>query len=526
LIGGLAAPMALLRNFVTVGAGTAFSRLLGFLRDIMMAAALGTGPVADAFFVAFRFPNLFRRLFAEGAFNAAFVPLFGRALEEGGVDAARRFGNEALSALLTVLLILIAVGEITMPVLMYALAPGFAEEPDKFDLAVVLTRIAFPYLALVSLMALFSGALNARGRFAAAAFAPALLNIAFIVALLLALSMGFAETESAGIILAWATLVGGVLQLVVVIWAARRAGINLGILRPRLTPGVRKLVRLFVPGALAGGITQINIVVGTIIASLAPGAVSYLYYAERIYGLPVGIVGVAIGIVLLPDLTRQLRGGYPEQAVHSQNRSLEFGMALTLPAAVALIVLAEPIISVLFERGAFTAEDSAASAAALTAFAFGLPGFLLVKVLQPAFFAREDTKTPMWFAGVSVVVNVALSLALFPSLEHVGIAIATAVASWVDAALLAVTLWRRRQFAIDAAARRRVPLLLLAALLMGAALYFGHELVSGWLDDPSMAVRAVGLGVIVVGGVILYGAFVQLTGAVDFRQLLRRWRGV
>jgi putative peptidoglycan lipid II flippase len=514
--------MGLLKNFVTVGGGTAASRILGFARDMMVAAALGTGPVADAFFVAFRFPNLFRRLFAEGAFNSAFVPLFGRALEEGGLESARRFGSEALSALLTVLLVLLALAEITMPLLMYVLAPGFAEDPAKFDLTVVLTRIAFPYLLLASLMALFSGALNARGNFAAAAFAPAFLNVVFIIALVLVLVTGYAETEGAGFILAWATLVGGVVQLAVVVWAARRVDINLRVIWPRLTPGVRRLARLFLPGALAGGITQINIVIGTVIASLAPSAVSYLYYADRIYQLPLGIVGVAIGIVLLPDLTRQLRSGRADLARHTQNRSLEFAMALTLPAAVALVVLAEPIIMVLFERGAFGPADTHATAAALAAFAVGLPGFVLVKVLQPAFFAREDTKTPMWFAGVSVVVNVALSLALFPSIEHVGIAIATAVAAWVDAALLAWVLWRRREFEIDKAARRRLPLLLLASVLMGAVLYFGGGLMDSWLNDPATLVRAVGLLIIVVAGMLIYAVFVQLTGAADFRQLLRR----
>ena len=287
---------------------------------------------------------------------------------------------------------------------------------------------------------------------------------------------------------------------------------------------MRKLIRLFIPGALAGGITQINILVGTIIASLAPGAVSYLYYADRLYGLPIGIIGVAVGVVLLPDLTKQLRSGQPERAMHSQNRSLEFAMALTLPAAVALIVLAEPIISVLFERGAFTAEDTAATSAALIAFVAGLPAFVLIKVLQPAFFAREDTKTPMWFAGVSLVVNVALSLALFPRFEHVGIAAAAATAAWVDAGLLAFTLRRRRQFDIDSTARRRLPLLLFAALMMGAALYFGRGLVADLLDDPSIWVRAIDLGIVVIAGILIYSAFAQLTGAVDFRDLFRRRR--
>jgi putative peptidoglycan lipid II flippase len=252
--------------------------------------------------------------------------------------------------------------------------------------------------------------------------------------------------------------------------------------------------------------------------------VSYLYYADRIYQLPLGIVGVAIGIVLLPDLTRQLRSGRPELARHTQNRSLEFAMALTLPAAIALVVLAEPIITVLFERGAFSPADTHATASALAAFALGLPGFVLVKVLQPAFFAREDTKTPMWFAGISVVVNIAISLALFPSIEHVGIAVATAVAAWVDAILLAWALWRRREFEIDAAARRRLPLLLLASLLMGAVLYFGGGLMESWLNDPSTLVRAAGLSAIVIAGMLIYAVFVQLTGAADFRHILRRSR--
>ena len=514
--------MSLLRNFVTVGGATAVSRVLGFGRDILMAAALGTGPIADAFFVAFRFPNLFRRLFAEGAFNAAFVPLFTRSLEEGGDAEAERFGNEALSVLLVILLLFIGIAEILMPLLMYGLAPGFAEDPDKFDLTILLTRIAFPYLGFASLLALFSGVVNARGRFAAAAFAPALLNVVFIAALILVLASGYAETEMAGVVLSWTTLVGGIAQLAVVIWAARRSGIRLGVIRPRLTAGVRRLGRLVVPGALAGGVTQINIVVGTIIASLSPSAVSYLYYADRVYQLPLGIVGIAIGIVLLPDLTRQFRAGHVDQAAYTQNRALELAMAMTLPAAVALVVAAQPIISVLFERGAFAAAASEETSSALIAFAFGLPAFMLIKVLQPAFFARENTKTPMWFAGISVAVNIAGSLLLFPSLQHVGIAIATSAAGWINAGLLGFTLWRTNAFDLDPEARRRLPLILLAAILMGVALYFGIDLIDGWLNHSSGLVRAGGLAAIVGGGVVLFAAFVQLTGAVDFRKALQR----
>lgn len=516
--------MSLLRNFATVGGATATSRVLGFVRDIFIAAALGTGPVADAFFVAFRFPNLFRRVFAEGAFNSAFVPLFAKALEGEGDDAGRRFGEEALAALLTALLVFVAIAEIAMPLLMLVLAPGFVSDPDKFDLAVLLTRIAFPYLALVSLVAFYSGVLNARGRFAVAAFAPALLNVVFIVALVLLLWFDYADSPQAGIVLAWATLVGGVAQLAVVFFASARDRMVFRLRLPRLTAGVRHLWSLAVPGILAGGIIQINIVIGTMIASLAPGAVSYLYYADRIYQLPLGIVGIAIGIVLLPDLSRQLRAGRMDIVDHLQNRSLEFSMALTLPAAVALVVMATPIIDVLFQRASFGATDTAATAAALSAFAIGLPAFVLVKVFSPGFFAREDTRTPMIFAGVSVAANVAVSLALFPFLAHVGIAIATSLAGWINAGLLAGTLARRGQFTADPTVRKRLPLLAAASVMMGLCLYAAMWLLAEWLAAPSLAVRAGAVGVLVVFGMAVFAVFCQLTGAFDFREAVNSLR--
>lgn len=512
--------MSLLRNFATVGAATATSRVLGFVRDIFIAAALGTGPVADAFFVAFRFPNLFRRLFAEGAFNSAFVPLFAKELEGEGNDAARRFGEEAMAALLTALLIFTALAEIAMPLLMLVLAPGFVADAEKYDLAVLLTRIAFPYLALVSMVAFYSGVLNARGRFAAAAFAPALLNVVFIVALLLVLWLGYDNQPRAGVMLAWATVIGGIAQLVVVLYAASRDGMTFRLRIPRVTQRVKRLWQLAVPGILAGGIIQINIVIGTMIASLAPGAVSYLYYADRIYQLPLGVVGIAIGIVLLPDLSRQLRSGRLDLVENSQNRSLEFAMALSLPSAIALAIMPEPIINVLFQRANFVAADTAATAKALAAFAFGLPAFVLVKVFSPGFFAREDTRTPMIFAGISVAVNVGLSLALFPFLAHVGIAIATSLAGWINAGLLAVTLYRRRQFTVDAELRQRGPLLVLASLLMGICLYAAMWILTPWLGDPGVVPRATAVAVLVAAGLVSFALFCQVTGAFTLRQLV------
>jgi len=512
--------MSLLKNFATVGGATATSRILGFVRDIFVAAALGTGPVADAFFVAFRFPNLFRRLFAEGAFNSAFVPLYARALEGEGEAEARKFGEEALSVLLTALLVVTAVAEIAMPLLMFVMAPGFAADPAKFDLTVVLTRIAFPYLALVSLVAFYSGVLNSRGRFAAAAFAPALLNVVLIAGLLLVFWKGWDSHPAAGAVLSVATVIGGVAQLALVMFATHRAGAVIALRRPRLTPRVRRLVKLGVPGVVAGGITQINIVIGTMIASMAPGAVSYLYYADRLYQLPLGIVGIAIGVVLLPDLSRQLRAGREDLAGHSQNRAVEFAMALTLPSAVALFVMAKPIIEVLFQRGSFGPADTIATSEALAAFAVGLPAFVLVKVFSPGFFAREDTRTPMWFAGITVAVNVVLSLALFPFLAHVGIAIATAASGWVNTALLAVALHRRGHFRADVSLRRRLPLILLAAVLMGAGLIGAMWLMGPMLDHGSFVMRAGAVGILVVAGVVLFAVFCQLTGAADFRRAI------
>lgn len=513
--------MNLVRSFATVGGYTMASRLLGFARDMLIAATLGTGPVADAFVVAFRFPNLFRRLFAEGAFNSAFVPLFARRLEGEGMDSARRFAEEALAGLTFILLLLTAIAEIAMPWLMYLLAPGFAEDPAKYDLAVVLTRIAFPYLLCMSLVALLSGVLNALGRFAAAAAAPVLLNIVLIAVLVTLYLSGERATPLSGIALCWGVTAAGVAQLAMLWVASRRAGIRLSPMRPVWTPAMRRLVRLGVPGIISGGITQINIVIGTVIASLQAGAVSYLYYADRIYQLPLGVIGIAIGIVLLPDLSRRLRAGQMDHARHSQNRSLEFSMLLTLPAAIALIVLAQPIIEVLFHRGAFSDAAVSATANALIAFAAGLPAFVLIKVFSPGFFAREDTRTPMWFAGINVVVNIAASLALYYPLGHVGIAIATSVSAWINTVLLAGTLVRRGHFDIDDQLRRRLPRIFAAALLMGLCLWPVQNWLEPFMVSGNEVGRIGGLVGLICTGMVVFGVAVQVFGGADLAQIRR-----
>jgi putative peptidoglycan lipid II flippase len=513
--------MSLLRNFATVGSATASSRVLGFIRDIFIAAALGTGPVADAFFVAQRLPSLFRRLFAEGAFASAFVPLFTKHHEADGDAAAHRFAEESLAALALALIVVTIAAEVAMVWLTYLLAPGFATDPAKFDMTVLLSRIAFPYLLLISLATLLAGALNGIGRFAAAAFSQSLLNVVLIAALVFLWWNGEVGTLRAGVLLTASLTLGGVIQLAFLAVVCRRAGINLRLVRPRWTAGVKRLTRLALPSVVAGGITQINIVVGTIIASLQAGAVSWLYYADRLYQLPLGIVGIAIGVVLLPDLSRALRAGRQDVVDHTQNRAIEFAAALTLPATVALLVIPGPIISVLFERAAFTAADTAATAPALAAYAAGLPAFVAIKVLQPGYFAREDTRMPMWAGAVSMVVNVVAAFGLFFLYGHVGIAAATSLAAWVNAVILLVGLRRKGMLNTDANLRRRLPLLLLASLLMGVVVWIAAWLLGPWLLADSIAVRAAVMVALVAVGLVFFALFCQLTRVIDFRRLLK-----
>ncbi len=512
--------MALIRAFATVGGYTAASRVLGFLRDVLIAGTLGAGPLADAFFVAFKFPNLFRRLFAEGAFNAAFVPLFAGRLEVEGPARARAFAEEALAFLLFWLLLLTAAAMAAMPWLMPLIAPGFLDDPVQFERAVELTRICFPYLLFMGLVALLSGLLNSLHRFAAAAAAPIVLNLCFIAALLFVVPNAARPAHA----LAWTVAVAGVLQFLLLLLAARRAGMTLRLPAPRLTPGVKRLVKLMGPGLLSSGAMQINLLIGTMIATLQAGAVSWLYYADRVYQLPLGLIGIGIGVVLLPDLARKLRAGADAAAQHALNRALELGLVLTLPATVALAVVPGPIVTVLFERGAFALADAQNTALALTAFAAGLPAFVLVKILQPAFYAREDTVTPLRFALVSVAVNIALSLALFFTLGFVGIALATSVAAWVNAGLLAWRLGADGHLALDARARRRLPRALLASVAMGLAVWALAAALAPWLTGPEAA-RFAALAGLVAAGLAVYALLALATRAVelrDLRGLLRR----
>ncbi|MDX2202029.1 MAG: murein biosynthesis integral membrane protein MurJ [Hyphomicrobiaceae bacterium] len=520
--------MQLYRAFFTVGGLTLVSRVLGFVRDILIAATLGSGPVADAFFVAFRFPNLFRRLFGEGAFNSAFIPLFAKRLESEGREAARRFAEEAMAGLLFCLLAVTILAQIFMPLLMLGLAPGFEAIPEKYDLTVLLTRITMPYLLCMSLVALLSGVLNSLGRFVESSSVSIVLNLVMMAATLAAMGLGYSNEPAAGVIQAWGVFWAGILQLVLLLDGARRNGMWLKLRRPRLTPGVRDLIRLGIPGVVAGGVTQLNIMIGTVIASLQDGAVSHLYYADRIYELPLAIVGIAIGVVLLPDVARHLRAGNEAAVMDSQNRSLEFAMLLTLPAAVALAVVPTEIVRGLFQRGAFTAADVPFTANALAIFAFGLPSFVMIKVFSPAYFAREDTRTPMRYATISLTANTLGSIGLFllfremGLMPHLGIALATTLGGWLNAGLLYATLVRRGALVPDARLRRTLPRIVLASAIMGGALYLLAPVLAPWLaSGAGVVLRFASLGLLVGGGLAVYAACAVLLRAVEIRQFRR-----
>jgi putative peptidoglycan lipid II flippase len=516
--------VSLVRQFTSVGGATLASRLFGFVRETMIAATLGAGPVADAFYAAFRFPNLFRRLFAEGAFNAAFIPLFARTLQGEGEAAARKFAEDVLAALLLVLAALTALVMIATPFVVTLIAPGFRADQDKFDLTVELFRIMFPYLICMSLTAMVSGVLNAYRRYFVAAIAPLLLNVTAIAGLSYAMAYGL-ETEAVGRLLSWSVMVAGLAQLLWVVYAARRIGFTARFKRPRLTPGVKRLLWLAAPAAAAGGITQINLFIGQIIASTKEGAIAILQYADRVYQLPLGVVGVAIGVVLLPELARALKAGHFREAAHNQNRALEFALFLTLPAATAIAIMAEEIVRVLYERGAFSPETTTATANALAVFALGLPAFVMIKVFTPGYFAREDTKTPMLFAGIAVAVNVTLALTLFPVIAEAGIATAESSSGWVNAILLLAVLHRRDHFAFDRAFLRALPRLILCSALMGVAVLAGLRALAPYFSsNSSTLVQVAALLAIIGGGGLIYFAAAQVTGAADLRELLRNIR--
>ncbi len=500
--------MNLVRAAATVGSFTLLSRLTGFVRDMLTAALLGAGPLADAFFVAFKLANFLRRLFGEGAFNAGFVPLLARTIEGEGKEEGRRFAQEAFALMATVLLAVVVVVELIMPWFIRGLAPGFEPGTLRYTAAVELTRVTFPYILFICLVALVCGVLNTMGRFAAATSVQVILNIVMIGSLLLS----DLHPDGPAMALAWGVAVAGVVQLVWVMVAAARAGMPIRLVRPRITPRIRRLYALVLPGLVGAGAAQINLLIDTWFASTIDGGPSWLFYADRLTQLPLGVVGTALGTALLPLLSRQLRSGALVQARHAFSRAIEMGLLFTLPAAVAFLVSSESIVRALFERGAFDAADTVATAGALTAFSIGLPAYVLIKVLAPAYFAREDTSTPVKVGIFCLVANVLLIMALIGPLSHVGIALATAISNWINVVLLAWLLWRDEHIGIDERLRLRIPRLVLASVVMALALWAVEWLAAGVAPLPK-------LGLVVLAGVVSYALAVQLGGGGDVREL-------
>ncbi|MDF3608499.1 murein biosynthesis integral membrane protein MurJ [Paracoccus sp. DMF-8] len=512
-------PIRLIRGFLSVGSWTLLSRVVGFVRDMMIAAFLGTGPVAQAYLVAFTLPNMFRRFFAEGAFNTAFVPMFSKRLESG--ENPRAFAEEAFSGLATVVIVLCLIANFAMPLLVYAQAAGFRGD-ERFDLAVIYGRICFPYILFISLTALLSGLLNAGGRFVAAASAPVLMNVILIAAMVLADRLGW----DMGLTMAWSTPVSGIAQLAVVWFAAKRMGFALRLRRPRLSPDMRHLLAIAAPAVLAGGVVQVNLLVGRQVGSFFDGAISWLTYADRLYQLPLGVVGIAIGIVLLPDISRRLKAEDIQGGRNAYNRATEFALFLTIPAGVALVVAAGPLISVLFQRGAFAPSDVGPTALALAIYGLGLPAFVLQKVLQPLYFAREDTRTPFRFALWSMVVNVVLAVGLAPLVGFSAAAWGTTIAGWTMAAQLWLGTRRMGEAAqVDDRLRRRLPRIVAASAVMGVALVALVRVLDPVFQQPGL--RYLALAGLVLGGMATYGAAAIALGAVrlsDLKSGLRRQR--
>ncbi|GLS47097.1 murein biosynthesis integral membrane protein MurJ [Methylobacterium brachythecii] len=423
----------MIRSILSVGGWTLVSRVTGFARDVVMAAIMGAGPIADAFVVAFRLPNHFRAIFGEGAFNTAFVPAYARLEEAGEAGAAKRFADRVFTLMLVVQIVLLALAWPAMPWVVKALAPGFSQDPQRFDLAVSLTRITFPYLLFMTLVTLFSGVLNAHRKFAVAAGAPVLLNLAMLAALAL---VGL--FPNAGYAAAWGVTVSGVLQFALVWWACRRGGYAPNTTRPTLRdPDMRRFFKVLGPAVIGSAGFQIASFADTIIASFLPvGAVSALYYADRLYQLPFGVIAIAAGTVLLPEMSRRLAAGDAAGAHAAQNRAAGFSLALSAPFMVAFLTLPGLIMAALFQRGAFSAEDAARAASVLAAYGISLPAVVLVRSAVASFYARQDTVTPLVASLTGIAVNVLLKIVLTGPYGVTGLALATAVGQWINLILL------------------------------------------------------------------------------------------
>ena len=511
--------MNLMKAMATVAGMTGLSRIAGFVRDILTAAYLGAGPVGDAFFVALKLPNFFRRVTAEGAFSIAFVPIYSRKMEQNSSEDADLFASNAFMVMLSILSVVTLIIMMMMPYVIKLIAPGFADDPMRVSLSIELARITFPYLLLMSLTALLGGVLNALNRFAPFAFAPVLFNVSLITFLLLS-----DHFETTGHALSCGVLVAGFLQLFFLWCCAKRAGVKIVFAFPKMDIDIRKLLKVMGPAVLGAGVVHINLFADLILASfLETGAISYLYYADRLNQLPLGVVGIAVGTALLPMLSRAMTRDDTQHAMDLFNRALEACLLLALPAAIALAVIPLSLVSVLFERGAFDATDSQMTANVLMAYALGLPAYIAIKVFSTAHWARGDTKTPVRISIISTLINIVMSVILIQYIGVVGIALATGLTGWLQFYLHVTALRDHPSAKFDNRFLVNMPKIILSSCLMGFGVYILAALLQNFIFDASLLFQIIGLATVIIMGSVIYGASIILTGVVkpqDIKKLI------
>ena len=519
--------MSLLKNVGTIGGLTMVSRVFGFARDILLARVLGAGGVADAWQLAFQLPNIFRRLFAEGAFASAFVPLFNRHMTDGESEA-RRFASEVLAILLPILILFGAIIMFAMPWILYQFSSDeLAADPENFPLAVTMGRIAFPYLLFMSLATLTAAVLNSLSRFAAAAAAPIILNICLLTALTWGLLQGDGENtrQATGLWLAIAVSVSGLLQLAWLTFWMRRGGFTIPLSRPRITDRVKELGILVLPAIFGAGVYQISRFIDLVFLGVLPeGSITYLAMADRWNQLPLGIIGIALGTAILPALSRFIAREEGEQAQRLQSNAVELAMLLTVPAAVALFFTGSAFVRVFMQGGEFTASDAAITGTVVSGLVIGLPAYVLVKVLTPNFFARRDTRTPVYTAAVSLLVTVGLNLLLVPRIGVLALAVSGAIGAWTNTALLYFILVRRGFFKLTARVVSRLLRIALAAAAMGAVLWWLMGRIDPWFW-ATLGEGLAGLALLGAAGLATYGAGAALLGVLDrstVQRLMRR----
>lgn len=512
--------MSLFKSAFIVGGGTLLSRIVGYIRDIFIAYFLGVGALADAFFVAQRLPNCFRSLFAEGAFNAAFVPMFSSKLASEGKEKSVTFASHVFSFMAIFIAVFSIIIMIFMPYVTSILAWGFKGNEEQFSTTVELSRIAFPYLLLVSLVALQSGVLNSLGKFGPPAITSVLLNICMIIAL-------FTLTDIAGSAahaLAWGMTISGVVQFVWLYFSNWRVGVVLKPGIPKIDADVKFMLKKMVPGIIGSSATQLNIVINTMLATLIPGGVSYLYYSDRLVQFPMAIIGTAMGTALLPLLSKQFKLGNVAEAIQSQNKGLVFSMLFTIPSAFALATISAPLIDLMFARGQFNASDVKATSYALTAYAVGLPAFVLIKVFTPGFFANGDTKTPVRIAIVSIIFNIIMSLSLINWLQYIGLALATSFASILNASLLWFLLVKRGMFKIERAVFVQCGRILASASIMSILLIIQQYVLESDFMNKGVMREAMYIMILIFSGIFFFFLSLRLLGGYKFKLIVERMR--